>query len=93
MPVLQYHGDVYESMSLLFIPLTVCLICSRPPMSMVIMDVRVCLLLKVTKSLHVYILHRDPSIKRMICKSCDSLLVAGVTYTQRLRCKLFKFVG
>lgn len=31
---------------------------------------------------------RDPSIKRTLCKSCDTILIPGVTCTQRLRCKL-----
>lgn len=29
---------------------------------------------------------RDPSIKRTLCKSCDTLLVPGVTCTHRRRC-------
>ncbi len=28
---------------------------------------------------------RDPSIKRMLCRSCDTVLVPGVTCTQRTR--------
>ncbi|XP_064407027.1 ribonuclease P protein subunit p21-like [Halichondria panicea] len=31
------------------------------------------------------VLRMDPSIKRVLCKSCDSLLVAGVTCTNRLK--------
>lgn len=29
--------------------------------------------------------HRDPNLKRMLCKSCDTLLVPGVTSTHRVR--------
>lgn len=33
------------------------------------------------------VLRMDPSVKRMVCKSCDSLLVSGVTATHRIRAR------
>lgn len=38
------------------------------------------------------VIRLDPSIKRVICKSCDSLLIPGVSCTHRLRGRREKHV-